>query len=104
MIPPWRHWCSRGGRLVIGSVPGRGRHTAYRRRPEGLQSSRTVIGGGSFATTDQSASGSPGGLENLTFAPEAMATAGHDRHFAPLGLKIAEVPISVTYDVPHKHS
>jgi len=24
-------------------------------------------------------------------------------HFAPLGLKITEVPISVTYDVPHKH-
>jgi len=24
-------------------------------------------------------------------------------HFAPLGLAMTEVPISVTYDVPHKH-
>jgi len=43
-------------------------------------------------------------LDNLTFSSE-----GYDiesdmiAHFAPLGLKIQEVPISVTYNVPHKH-
>lgn len=43
-------------------------------------------------------------LENLDFCSE-----GYDiesdmlTHFAARGLKITEVPISVTYDVPHKH-
>jgi len=46
----------------------------------------------------------PRALENLTFTSE-----GYDiesdmiHHFAKAGLTIGEVPINVTYDVPHKH-
>lgn len=43
-------------------------------------------------------------LENLTFSSDGYnIESDMIAHFAPLGLKIAEVPISVTYDVPHKH-
>ena len=62
---------------------------------------------GGFATTD-SQSGfralSRRALENLTFSSEGYSIESDMiAHFAPLGLKMAEVPISVTYDVPHKH-
>jgi len=62
---------------------------------------------GNFATTD-SQSGfralSRRALENLTFSSEGYnIESDMIAHFAPLGLKMAEVPISVTYDVPHKH-
>lgn len=46
----------------------------------------------------------PRALQNLTFSSE-----GYDiesdmiHHFAKAGLTIGEVPINVTYDVPHKH-
>jgi len=60
-----------------------------------------------FATTD-SQSGfralSRRALENMTFSSEGYnIETDMIAHFAPLGLKMAEVPISVTYDVPHKH-
>jgi len=62
---------------------------------------------GGFATTD-SQSGfralSRRALENLTFSSEGYSIESDMiAHFAPLGLKMTEVPISVTYDVPHKH-
>ena len=62
---------------------------------------------GGFVTTD-SQSGfralSRRALENLTFASEGYSIESDMiAHFAPLGLKIAEVPISVSYDVPNKH-
>lgn len=62
---------------------------------------------GNFATTD-SQSGfralSRRALESLTFSSEGY-TIESDMiaHFAPLDLRITEVPISVNYDVPHKH-
>ena len=66
-----------------------------------------VHGGDGFSTTD-SQSGfralSRRALENLTFASEGYNIESEMiAHFAPLGLKITEVPISVTYNVPHKH-
>ncbi len=62
---------------------------------------------GGFATTD-SQSGfralSRRALENLTFTSEGYTIESEMiAHFAPLGLKITEVPISVSYDVPNKH-
>ncbi len=43
-------------------------------------------------------------LENLTFASEGYnIESDMIAHFATRGLTISEVPISVTYDVPHKH-
>ncbi|KAF5039489.1 Glycosyl transferase family 2 [anaerobic digester metagenome] len=65
------------------------------------------VDGGTFATTD-SQSGfralSRRALENLTFVSEGYnIESDMIAHFAPLGLKMTEVPISVTYDVPHKH-
>ncbi|NQS73548.1 MAG: glycosyltransferase family 2 protein [Methanoculleus sp.] len=62
---------------------------------------------GGFATTD-SQSGfralSRRALENLTFSSEGYnIESDMIAHFAPLGLAMTEVPISVTYDVPHKH-
>ena len=62
---------------------------------------------GEFATTD-SQSGfralSYRALENLTFASEGYnIESDMIAHFAPLNLRMIEVPISVTYDVPHKH-
>ncbi len=62
---------------------------------------------GGFSTTD-SQSGfralSRRALENLTFSSDGY-TIESDMiaHFAPLGLAMTEVPISVSYDVPHKH-
>jgi len=65
------------------------------------------VDGGTFATTD-SQSGfralSRRALENLTFSSEGYnIESDMIAHFAPLGLAMTEVPISVTYDVPHKH-
>lgn len=65
------------------------------------------VEGGEFVTTD-SQSGfralSRRALENLTFASEGYSIESDMiAHFAPLGLKMIEVPISVSYDVPNKH-
>lgn len=63
--------------------------------------------GGGFATTD-SQSGfralSRRALEDLTFSSEGYnIESDMIVHFASLNLRVTEVPISVTYDVPHKH-
>ncbi len=43
-------------------------------------------------------------LENLNFISEGYnIESDMITHFASLSMKIAEVPISVTYEVPHKH-
>ncbi len=65
------------------------------------------VEGGGFATTD-SQSGfralSRRALENLTFSSEGYnIESDMIAHFAPLGLAMTEVPISVNYDVPNKH-
>lgn len=65
------------------------------------------VDSGTFATTD-SQSGfralSRRALDNLTFASEGYnIESDMIAHFAPLDLRMTEVPISVTYDVPHKH-
>ena len=62
---------------------------------------------GGFSTTD-SQSGfralSRRALENLNFSSEGYnIESDMIAHFASLGLAMTEVPISVTYDVPHKH-
>ncbi len=62
---------------------------------------------GGFSTTDSQSSFralSRRALENLTFSSDGY-TIESDMiaHFAPLGLAMTEVPISVSYDVPHKH-
>jgi len=97
--------------LVIGSrfLDVKADIPAYRRAGQRVLNWFTNLStyGGSFATTD-SQSGfralSRRALENLTFASEGYnIESDMIAHFAPLGLKITEVPISVTYDVPHKH-
>jgi glycosyltransferase involved in cell wall biosynthesis len=97
--------------LVIGSrfLDVKAKIPAYRRAGQTVLNGFTnlSVDGGSFATTD-SQSGfralSRRALENLTFSSEGYnIESDMIAHFAPLGLKMAEVPISVTYDVPHKH-
>jgi len=96
--------------LVIGSrfLDTKAEIPAYRRAGQAVLNGFTNLStDGGFATTD-SQSGfralSRRALENLTFASEGYSIESDMiAHFAPLGLKIAEVPISVTYDVPHKH-
>ncbi|MDV2481660.1 glycosyltransferase family 2 protein [Methanoculleus sp. Wushi-C6] len=97
--------------LVIGSrFLGTGaKIPAYRRAGQTVLNGFTnlSVDGGTFATTD-SQSGfralSQRALENLTFSSEGYnIESDMIAHFAPLGLRMAEVPISVTYDVPHKH-
>ena len=63
--------------------------------------------GGNFVATD-SQSGfralSRRALENLTFTSEGYnIESDMIAYLAPLDLKVTEVPITVTYDVPHKH-
>ncbi|MGB4252250.1 MAG: glycosyltransferase family 2 protein [Candidatus Methanoculleus thermohydrogenotrophicum] len=97
--------------LVIGSrfLDVKANIPAYRRAGQTVLNGFTnlSVDGGSFATTD-SQSGfralSRRALENLNFSSEGYnIESDMIAHFAPLGLKMAEVPISVTYDVPHKH-
>ncbi|MCT8337785.1 glycosyltransferase family 2 protein [Methanoculleus sp. Afa-1] len=97
--------------LVIGSrfLDVKAKIPAYRRAGQTVLNGFTnlSVDGGSFATTD-SQSGfralSRRALENLTFSSEGYnIESDMIAHFAPLGLAMAEVPISVTYDVPHKH-
>lgn len=62
---------------------------------------------GGFSTTDSQSGFRALGrraLENLTFLSDGYNIESEMiAHFAPLGLAMAEVPISVSYDVPHKH-
>jgi len=96
--------------LVIGSrfLATRAEIPAYRRAGQKVLDGFTNLSVDSdFATTD-SQSGfralSRRALENMTFSSEGYnIETDMIAHFAPLGLKMAEVPISVTYDVPHKH-
>ena len=97
--------------LVIGSrfLDVKAKIPAYRRAGQTVLNGFTnlSVDGGSFATTD-SQSGfralSRRAMENLNFSSEGYnIESDMIAHFAPLGLKMAEVPISVTYDVPHKH-
>ena len=96
--------------LVIGSrFLGNGAEIpAYRRAGQMVLNRFTNLSvDGGFATTD-SQSGfralSRQALENLTFSSDGYnIESDMIAHFAPRGLAITEVPISVTYDVPHKH-
>jgi len=97
--------------LVIGSrfLEIKADIPAYRRAGQTVLNGFTnlSVDGGSFATTD-SQSGfralSRRAMENLNFSSEGYnIESDMIAHFVPLGLKMAEVPISVTYDVPHKH-
>jgi glycosyltransferase involved in cell wall biosynthesis len=96
--------------LVIGSrfLDTKAEIPAYRRAGQMVLNGFTNLSvDGNFATTD-SQSGfralSRRALENLTFASEGYnIESDMIAHFAPLDLRITEVPISVTYDVPHKH-
>jgi len=96
--------------LVIGSrfLATRAEIPTYRRAGQMVLNGFTNLSvDGNFATTD-SQSGfralSRRALENLTFPSEGY-TIESDMisHFAPLDLRMTEVPISVNYDVPHKH-
>ncbi|MCM2465668.1 hypothetical protein DIC75_04965 [Methanoculleus sp. CWC-02] len=96
--------------LVIGSrfLETRAEIPTYRRAGQMVLNGFTNLSvDGSFATTD-SQSGfralSCRALENLTFTSEGYnIESDMIAHFAPLNLRMTEVPISVTYDVPHKH-
>ena len=97
--------------LVIGSrfLEAGAKIPAYRRAGQMVLTGFTnlSVDGGGFATTD-SQSGfralSHRALENLTFPSEGYnIESDMIAHFASIGLKMTEVPISVTYDVPHKH-
>jgi len=96
--------------LVIGSrfLDAGAEIPAYRRAGQVVLNGFTNLSvDGGFATTD-SQSGfralSHRALESLTFASEGYnIESDMIAHFAPLDLRITEVPISVTYDVPHKH-
>ena len=96
--------------LVIGSrfLETKAKIPAYRRAGQTVLNGFTNLSvDGGFSTTD-SQSGfralSHRALENLTFASDGYnIESDMIAHFAPLNLRMAEVPISVTYDVPHKH-
>ncbi|WP_201786418.1 glycosyltransferase family 2 protein [Methanoculleus horonobensis] len=97
--------------LVIGSrfLDTRAEIPAYRRAGQRVLTGFTnlSVDDGGFATTD-SQSGfralSRRALDNLTFASEGYnIESDMIAHFASLNLRVTEVPISVTYDVPHKH-
>ena len=96
--------------LVIGSrfLDTKAKIPAYRRAGQTVLNGFTNLSvDGEFVTTD-SQSGfralSYRALENLTFASNGYnIESDMIAHFAPLNLRMAEVPISVTYDVPHKH-
>jgi len=97
--------------LVIGSrfLATRAEIPAYRRAGQMVLNGFTnlSVDGDDFVTTD-SQSGfralSRRALENLTFSSEGYnIESDMISHFAPLDLRMTEVPISVTYDVPHKH-
>ncbi|MFY1642741.1 glycosyltransferase family 2 protein [Methanoculleus bourgensis] len=96
--------------LVIGSrfLDTKADVPAYRRAGQVVLNGFTNLStDGGFATTD-SQSGfralSRRALENLTFSSDGYnIESDMIAHFAPLNLKMTEVPISVTYDVPHKH-
>ncbi len=96
--------------LVIGSrfLEARAEIPAYRRAGQIVLNGFTNLSvDGGFAMTD-SQSGfralSRRALENLTFASDGYnIESDMIAHVAPLDLRITEVPISVTYDVPHKH-
>ncbi len=96
--------------LVIGSrfLDTKAEIPAYRRAGQMVLNGFTNLSvDGGFATTD-SQSGfralSRRALENLTFSSEGYnIESDMIAHFAPLNLRMTEVPISVTYDVPHKH-
>ena len=97
--------------LVIGSrfLNTRAEIPAYRRAGQLVLNRFTnlSVDGGGFTTTD-SQSGfralSRRALENLTFASEGYnIETDMIVHFASRNLRMTEVPISVTYDVPHKH-
>ncbi|MCE5339064.1 MAG: glycosyltransferase family 2 protein [Methanomicrobiaceae archaeon] len=96
--------------LVIGSrfLDNGAEIPAYRRAGQMVLNGFTNLStDGGFATTD-SQSGfralSRQALENLTFSSDGYnIESDMIAHFAPLDLRITEVPISVTYDVPHKH-
>ncbi|WP_292365241.1 glycosyltransferase family 2 protein [Methanoculleus sp. UBA208] len=96
--------------LVIGSrfLETRAEIPAYRRAGQMVLNGFTNLSvDGNFSTTD-SQSGfralSRRALENLTFSSEGYnIESDMIAHFAPLNLRMTEVPISVTYDVPHKH-
>ena len=97
--------------LVIGSrfLEGGAEIPAYRRAGQMVLNRFTNLSadGGDFVATD-SQSGfralSRRALENLTFSSEGYSIESDMiAHFAPLNFRVTEVPISVTYDVPHKH-
>ena len=97
--------------LVIGSrfLDTRAEIPAYRRAGQLVLTGFTnlSVNGGTFATTD-SQSGfralSRRALDNLNFSSEGYnIESDMIAHFASLDLRVTEVPISVTYDVPHKH-
>ncbi|WP_292491229.1 glycosyltransferase family 2 protein [Methanoculleus sp. 10] len=96
--------------LVIGSrfLDIKADVPTYRRAGQAVLNGFTNLStDGRFATTD-SQSGfralSRRVLENLTFSSEgSIIESDMIAHFAPLGHLLAEVLISVTYDVPRKH-
>ena len=93
-----------GSRFLTETVPEE--IPVYRRFGQKILNKATNIS--SASTCSDSQSGYRGlsrrALENLDFASSGYGFESDMLvHFADRGLKIVEVPISVTYDVPHKH-
>jgi len=94
--------------LVIGSrfLGKKARVPAYRRLGQEVLTFATNVG--SACPTTDSQSGfralSRKALANLDFVSEGYAIESDMiAHFAEVGLRIKEIPISVRYDVPNKH-
>jgi glycosyltransferase involved in cell wall biosynthesis len=94
--------------LVIGSrfLEGKNGVPAYRRAGQRALDVFTTIGSGHRCTDSQSGfrAFSQKALNNLDFSSTGYnIESDMIAHFSERGLTIAEVPISVRYEVPHKH-
>jgi glycosyltransferase involved in cell wall biosynthesis len=94
--------------LVIGSrfLDGRARVPAYRRMGQKVLDRFTNLGAGKTISDTQSGFRAMGhvGVRNMDFRSSGYSIeSAMIMHFVSRGLRITEVPINVSYDVPNKH-
>lgn len=94
--------------LVIGSrfMGGHARVPAYRRLGQKVLDRFTSIGAGQSIGDTQSGFRAMGrkGVQNMDFKSSGYSIeSAMIMHFVSRGLRIREVPINISYDVPNKH-
>lgn len=94
--------------LVIGSrfLSGHARVPAYRRLGQKVLDRFTNLGAGKTISDTQSGFRAMGrkGVQNMDFRSSGYSIeSAMIMHFVSRGLRITEVPINVSYDVPNKH-